>query len=214
VHRLKLLFWVLLVAVPTALNYAARATGEEPDDDVLYRYSTAVAAGVIYLVLLGLVLAIAGSDRQLLALRRPRSWKRAAALSAAAFVSVFVVIALLEQVLQGGEEQGLTPDGWQPEHAGAYAANFVVIALVAPVVEELMFRGLGYSLLEQFGRVVAIVAVGVAFGLNHGLVEGLPALVLFGCTLAWLRSATDSVYPCIILHALFNAIALVAAVSV
>ena len=108
-----------------------------------------------------LVLAIAGFDRDLLALRRPRVVAaRRSGSRAAVFVGSFIVIELLEQVLHGGEEQGLTPDGWQPEHAGAYAANFVVIAVVAPIVEELTFRGLGYSLLEPFGPWIAIVVVG------------------------------------------------------
>jgi membrane protease YdiL (CAAX protease family) len=88
-----------------------------------------------------------------------------------------------------------------------------VIAAVAPFVEELLFRGLGYSLLERYGRWPAILTVGVAFGLYHGLVQALPELVIFGCALAWLRSKTRSVYPGMLLHATFNAIALVAAVT-
>ena len=56
-------------------------------------------------------------------------------LAAGVFVCVFLVIAALESVLHGGEEQGLTPDGWQPEHAGAYIACFVVLAGFGPIVE-------------------------------------------------------------------------------
>ena len=199
--------------MPVLIQYAGRLSDQELDRDVLYRYETAIGAAVIYAIMLMLVLAIAGFDRDLLALRRPRSWPRTLGLSAALFVGMFVAIALLEQALHGGEEQGLTPDGWQPDHAGAYVANFVVIAMVAPIVEELTFRGLGYSLLEPFGRWIAIVVVGVVFALQHGLVQGLPALVLFGCTLTWLRARTESVYPCIVLHSAFNAIALVVAVA-
>ena len=212
-QRLRLLWWSLLVAVPAALQYAGRLSGQEPDRDVLYRYSTAVGAALIYAVLLVLVLAIAGFSRDLLALYRPRSWPRALALSAALFVGVFVTIALLEQVLHGGKEQGLTPNGWQPDHAGAYVANFLVIAIVAPIVEELTFRGLGYSLLEPFGRWTAIVLIGIVFALQHGLVQGFPELMLFGCALAWLRAQTKSIYPCMLLHSTFNSIALVAAVA-
>ena len=87
------------------------------------------------------------------------------------------------------------------------------MALVAPVVEELTFRGVGYGLLEQYGRPLAIVVVGIAFGLAHGLVEALPVLAAFGMLLTWLRAKTDSVIPGMIVHALFNSIALVAAVT-
>src|SRR6266496_2606305 len=40
-------------------------------------------------------------------------------------------------------EQGLTPTRWEPAHAGAFAANCVLFVIVAPVVEELTFRGVG-----------------------------------------------------------------------
>jgi membrane protease YdiL (CAAX protease family) len=212
VNRLRLVWWSILVAVPIVIQYAARASEGEPDRDVLYRYSTAIGSAVIYGVMLLLVLMIAGFDRDLLALRRPRSWARSAALSVVLFVGLFIAITLLDQVFHGGEEQGLTPNGWQPSHAGAYVANFAVIAIVAPVVEELTFRGLGYSLLEPFGRWFAIVAIGVIFSAQHGLVQGFLELMLFGSGLAWLRSRTRSVYPGIVLHSAFNAIALLAAV--
>ena len=82
-----------------------------------------------------------------------------------------------------------------------------------PFVEELTYRGLGYSLLERFGRWPAIVSVGLLFGLAHGLVESLPVLAVFGAVLAWIRSRTGSVYPGMLLHSLFNLVALVAAVT-
>jgi membrane protease YdiL (CAAX protease family) len=161
-----------------------------------------------------LVLAIAGFDRNLLALRRPKQIGRTIWLSLGVFAFILVSIGIMEQFLHGGEEQGLTPDGWQSDRAGAYVASFVALALIGPFVEELLFRGLGYSLLESYGRWTAIVITGIVFGLQHGLVQGLPELVLFGCALAWLRVQTDSLYPCIVLHSLFNGIALIGAVVI
>jgi membrane protease YdiL (CAAX protease family) len=129
-------------------------------------------------------------------------------------VGIWISVAVLDQFLHGGREQGLTPTGWEPSHAGAYAANFVVIALLAPVVEELIFRGLGFSLLVPFGVWPAIGGVGIAFALAHGLLQAFAELAVFGCALAWLRWRTASVYPGMIVHGLFNALALIAAVTV
>jgi membrane protease YdiL (CAAX protease family) len=213
VQRGKLAWWWVLVAIPIFIAYAARASGDEPDDDTLYRYSTAAGAAILYAIMLLFILAIAGFRRDMLALRRPTALRRAIGLSAAVFVGVFIAIAVLEQFLHGGEEQGLTPDGWQSDKAGAFIACFVVIAFVGPVVEELTFRGLGYTLLEPYGRWTAITITAIVFGLQHGLVQGLPELVLFGIALAWLRAETDSVYPPIVLHSLFNGLALIAAVA-
>jgi membrane protease YdiL (CAAX protease family) len=44
-------------------------------------------------------------------------------------------------------------------------------------------------------------------------VEAFPFLATFGALLAYLRSRVDSVYPGMIVHGLFNAIALVVAVT-
>jgi membrane protease YdiL (CAAX protease family) len=91
--------------------------------------------------------------------------------------------------------------------------NCVAVAVVAPFVEELMFRGLGYRLLEPFGRWHAILGIGLAFALVHGLLAGFPILFFFGAALAWLRSRTGSVFPGMLLHAFFNGATLVLAVS-
>jgi membrane protease YdiL (CAAX protease family) len=203
---------LLLVGVLIAIAYAGRFSSGKPSRNVLYEYSTTVGALFQYGLLLAFVLAISSGNRGLLALRRPASWPRALGLMVSLLVGIFVATAVLDSFLHGAREQGLTPSHWEPSHAGAYAANFIVIAGVAPVVEELTFRGLGYSLLERFGTWFAILAVGILFALAHGLLEAFLELAVFGCALAWLRSQTLSVYPGMLLHATFNGISLVAAV--
>jgi membrane protease YdiL (CAAX protease family) len=213
--RGKLVAWLLFVGALIALAYGDRAAAGKPPKDALYEYSFAVAELVQYAVILGIVLWIAGRpERQrLLGLRLPSSWPRALGLSAALVVGIYIIVGIATPILHPGREQGLTPSAWEPSHAGAFAANFVVIAAVAPAVEELTFRGLGFSLLERYGEWVAIIVVGILFGLYHGLVEALPVLAVFGAGLAWLRNRTASVYPCMLVHAAFNAIALIAAVT-
>jgi membrane protease YdiL (CAAX protease family) len=211
----RLAAWLAFVVAFIGLSYGSRAAEGNPPHDALYQYSTAVGGFVQYGVMLCIVLAITRgpAQRELLALHRPRSWPRAIGLSLVVIVAVYILTLGLEPLLHAGKEQGLTPSRWESSKAGPYAANFVLIAGVAPFVEELIFRGAGYSLLERFGVWVAILAVGITFGLMHGLVEGLVVLSIFGAALAWLRSRTGSVYPCIAVHALFNGIALVVAVT-
>jgi membrane protease YdiL (CAAX protease family) len=210
----RLVWWSLLVAVLIALEYASRLSSGTPDRNVLYRYSTAFGSAIVYGLILFVVVRIAGGRRDLLALWRPESWRRAAGLMVVLFIVIWVSTLILDPILHGSREQGLTPTGWQPAHAGAYVANFVVIAGVAPIVEELTFRGLGFSLLERYGAWFAILAIGTTFALAHGLLQAFPELAIFGCSLAWLRWKTRSVYPGMILHGTFNAISLIAAVTV
>jgi membrane protease YdiL (CAAX protease family) len=213
----RLAGWLAFVGAMAALGYASRFAPEDETDamrDAVYEWGFAVLGAVQYAIMLLLILWIAAGPerRELLGLRRPRSWPAALGLVLGCWVAVFAAAALLEPILHAGEEQGLTPEGWDSGRAAQFAANAVVIALVAPIVEELLFRGIGFALLLRFGRTTAILASGGAFGLVHGLVGGFVILALFGVILSWLRNRTDSVLPTILLHAVFNAFALLASV--
>jgi membrane protease YdiL (CAAX protease family) len=210
-----LALWSSFVAAFATLSYSLRFTEGKPPKDVLYKWSTAVGNLFQFAIIAAIVYGIAGlgDRRQLLALRRPTSWRLAAKIGVGIGIGMLVLSILLNPVLHPGREQGITPDRWEPKHAAAYIVNGLVIAVVAPIVEELTFRGLGYSLLVRYGRWTAIILVGIAFGLAHGLVEAFPFLAAFGAGLAYLRSRVDSVYPGMIVHGLFNAVALAVAVS-
>jgi len=212
--RTPLILWGSFVAAFSALSYSARFADGKPPKDLLYRWSTVGANLIQFAIIAAIVWGISGlgERKRLLALRRPTSWGLAVGIGFGIGIFMIALTYLLGPLLEPGREQGITPDTWQPEHAGAYVANAVVIAVVAPVVEELTFRGLGYSLLERYGRWTAIIVVGLAFGLAHGLVQALPFLAAFGAALAYLRSRVDSVYPCMIVHGIFNALALTLAV--
>jgi membrane protease YdiL (CAAX protease family) len=211
--------WLALVGAIAGLNFASRFAGDDDDSrTALYMYSTAVAGAIFYAIFLGLVLLLArGLDlREVFALRAPPSWGRALLLVLGSLAAIFAVsYALYRLGLRGGEEQGIVPDEWDPDRAGAYAANFVVIAIFGPIVEELTYRGLGQYLLDAlYGTIVALVGTAVLFGLAHGLVEGFLALAFFGLAAAWLRLRTASIYPPMVMHMIFNGLALIAAVSV
>ena len=213
--RKALALWSSFVAAFATLSYSLRFTEGKPPKDLLYKWSTAVGNLFQFAVIAAIVYGIAGlgERRELLALRRPTSWWLAVKISLGIGVGMLALSLVLNPLLHPGQEQGITPPTWEPDHAAAYIANGVVIAMVAPIVEELTFRGLGYSLLVRYGRWTAILLVGVTFGLAHGLVEAFPLLAAFGAGLAYLRSRVDSVYPGMIVHGLFNAIALIVAVT-
>ncbi len=207
--------WLAFVLAIAGLNYASRAVGGKPPKDLLYHWNTVAANVVQYGIIALIVYGIAGlgDRRELFALRRPTSWRLAGKIAIGIAVGMVILSAILTPLLSPGREQGYTPSHWEGRHAGAYIANGVVIAIVAPVVEELTFRGLGFSLLVPFGAFAAVALVGITFGAWHGLVEALPLLVAFGALLAYLRYRVDSVYPGMIVHSLFNAVSLTIAVA-
>jgi membrane protease YdiL (CAAX protease family) len=212
----RLTAWTTFIALVAALNYYGRFSGAGKDSSAqtsIYSYSTFVGGTVLYIIWLGVMILIAYGRFDLFLLRRPQRWGRALGLAVGAIFAVFAVeaiVALLPLPQSPGHEQGITTVHWEPAHAGAFAANFVLFVLIAPFVEELTFRGLGQSLLGFLGRTPSILLVGVAFGLTHGLLEALLVLVPFGIALAWLRDRTESVLPGMLVHAVFNGIALAA----
>jgi membrane protease YdiL (CAAX protease family) len=211
----KLVWWFVLVGAVSAVSYAGRFTGGKPPKNALYLYSTAASELILFAIILAFVFLIARGlpRRETFALRRPDSWGRAFRLAIGVFIVIAISNAALNPLLHGGREQGLTPSGWEPRHAAAFALNLFAFSIVGPVTEELTFRGLGFYLLQRFGQTTAIVVVGIMFGLWHGLVEALPVLIIFGLGLAYLRSRTNSIYPGMILHATFNGAALILAVA-
>jgi membrane protease YdiL (CAAX protease family) len=91
-------------------------------------------------------------------------------------------------------------------------ASVVLVALVAPLAEELAFRGV---LLPAFGGVwgmwPAIVVSAALYGAYHlNLWLLFPTMVL-GAALGWLAWTRRSLWPAIVLHALYNAVAVAAA---
>jgi membrane protease YdiL (CAAX protease family) len=217
----QLIAWLVFVSALTLIAYGGRVGGEDTPDDLAYRYSSSVFALIQYGFMLGILLLIARGlpRRELFALRRPSSWGRALGLAVLALLMIYTAAFVYEQALSlfgdwsPTDEQGLVPSGWDSSRAGAFAAFFVVVTFVAPAVEELTYRGLGISLLAPWGIGLAVVVSGVLFGAAHGLVVALPILAFFGIANGALRVRTNSIYPPMALHAAFNGIALIAAVS-
>lgn len=84
--------------------------------------------------------------------------------------------------------------------------GFVAI-LLAPVVEELLFRGMMYPALKQVGFPrFALLFTSFFFALIHlNLMTFLP-LFLFAMVLVWLYEQTDNLIVPIVAHSLFNAV--------
>jgi membrane protease YdiL (CAAX protease family) len=83
---------------------------------------------------------------------------------------------------------------------------FLFLAIGAPLIEELFFRGLLFrSLRRRYGPRVAIAGSAVVFGLAHFELLQLPALIVFGLVLGVLAERTGRLGPGIVAHAAFNA---------
>lgn len=201
---LALALWAGLSALLVLAAFSAPSQDAD-SEDLLYEADLAINGAILYGLMILITLAIAGAYRRPLkavGFRRFR-W-RWVWISFGVVVAALIVAGVTEPFLHGGEEQGFAPDSWQSEHATVFVANALVVILVGPFAEELFFRGLGVRALMAFGGVLSILVTGVVFGLVHGILGALPALVLFGIGLAWLRLRSASVWPSYIAHVAYN----------
>lgn len=208
---MRALIWLAVTGAFAALNFYAVSRAPERGDDTVYSYDVLANAVFAYGLLFAFVLALTAGlpRRDVLGLRSPRSWPGALGLSLAGLVAILIGASTIVWLSGAGDEQNLAPEDWDGSRAGAYAASFVAIVFVGPFVEELLYRGAGVGLLESRGTIAAIGVTAVMFGLGHGLLLSLGAFVWFGIVTAWIRIRTDSLYPALIVHALFNAFGMI-----
>ena len=81
---------------------------------------------------------------------------------------------------------------------------FLTTVIVAPVMEELMFRKLLIDRIVPFGQRAAVVVSGVAFGLFHGNFYQFFYACGLGMIFAYLYSSTGRVRYGILLHMMIN----------
>ncbi len=83
--------------------------------------------------------------------------------------------------------------------------DFLAVVLMAPLVEELLFRGVIYDalcLIVPAGA--AVVFQAMLFGSTHGTLLWMLYSTLIGCVLGYVRKRADSLWPCILMHGAFN----------
>ena len=96
-------------------------------------------------------------------------------------------------------------------HGPAFVVFAIVIAIGAPVVEELFYRGLLLRSLRRYlADGAAVVVSGLVFGASHFELLQLPALAFVGMVLAFLVVRTGRLGPAIWCHVAFNTITVVA----
>lgn len=77
---------------------------------------------------------------------------------------------------------------------------FLIVAVAAPVVEELIFRKFFLDRIAQYGEGIAIVMSGILFGLFHGNLNQFAYAFGLGCFFAFVYMKTRKVLYPILLH--------------
>lgn len=157
-----------------------------------------------------------------LGFRRPDRWGPLGIAVAGTYATLFVynlVVVLLNEigvdtsVIEGGNEIPID-EGLDTVPLIALLAIFgVAVVAVAPLAEEIFFRGLIFRALDGVWAGWAAIAVsGLAFGVFH---LNLPVLVPFsviGMLFAWAFKASGSLWVTIIAHFIINTVSFIVTV--
>ena len=176
-------------------------------------WATVGGSAVGGLLSAGFALARAARGRQLdrLGLRPgpPWGWPLALALGPPLVLLSAAWVHLLQALGRDVSAQQLMDQVLLAPGAPAARAAIVDGVLLAPPIEELLFRGLLLvPLAERLGRGRAILLSSLLFGLMHVAdPDSVVPLVLIGIALGWLRLRTGSLGPPVLLHALNNTLA-------
>lgn len=112
------------------------------------------------------------------------------------------------------EPQSLLKDFIEIESRDERVRFFVMAIILAPLAEEILFRGFLYAWLKShWPRWMALLVTAVLFGAMHQHWPVFLPLFLLGILLGFLYELTGSLWTCIGLHALFNAVTLTVAMN-
>lgn len=122
------------------------------------------------------------------------------------FVANIVISLALVAVfgeIRNPQEEALAPDGRLSRETFLWL--FPGIAIVGPIVEEVLFRGVLYPYLRARMRILVAVALTAAlFSVVHVFPVLLLPLFVAGVALTLVTERYDSIIPAIVLHGVFN----------
>jgi membrane protease YdiL (CAAX protease family) len=207
----RLAAWALIAISLIALGFASYflSSSSSSSKEALFNWSFAASNAVFLCIWIALSLAISKARPVLRAFRPSRiAVGQIAALGLLAVAGTFVS-SLIVNSLGGhpGREQKILTGDWQSGKLAPFIASVLVLTLLTPLAEELFVRGLGFGLFQPLGRVAAIAVPALAWALMHGLPAAIFPLFVFGVGLGYLRDRSDSVIPGMVIHGLYNALA-------
>lgn len=124
------------------------------------------------------------------------------------FLGIMVAVNSCANLLRGLLTRNLDLPAAQsaalPEDGTARALYFVAACILAPVLEELFFRGALQGALWPFGSVMPIVFSSLFFMLAHANLWELPVVFVLGFIIGYVAEVSGSLLPGMVLHAANN----------
>jgi len=138
-----------------------------------------------------------------------RAWYRLAVAVGLLCMPVVSLVNLALQALRGTvvdnpQLKALAPEGFSWP---SLVAMLLLVGVLVPFIEEVIFRGLLFAWLRKHLRFVYAAPLSAAFfAAVHGIPDLMPALAVMGLVLAAIFERSGSLWPSIIVHGVFNSL--------
>jgi uncharacterized protein len=137
---------------------------------------------------------------------RPAGW-RYAVFGALGTLALSIAVSRI-----GPEPEGMKQVMDLAQDPGKLLPSLFAFAVLAPMVEELTFRGLLYGWVEgRWGSKVALVVSSLAFAGAHYEPAHILLVLPLGFLFGWLRRRTNSLVPSLVSHIVNNGFAVLSA---
>jgi membrane protease YdiL (CAAX protease family) len=139
---------------------------------------------------------------------RPAPLKFTAQIAALGALAYFLFSVAYEAIVRPDNPQRVVQDLGADTSTLLLVVGAVVVIGVAPVCEELFFRGVLFRVLRQRMPLwPAAIVDGILFGFVHGSLVIVPVLAVLGIVFCYVYERTGSLFPTIALHSLNNTVA-------
>jgi membrane protease YdiL (CAAX protease family) len=124
------------------------------------------------------------------------------------FLGIFIVLSVIVGSIFGEQDNDLLKI-LRSSRMAVYAVAFMA-TFTAPLVEEVVYRGILYSSFQKsFGEIYAVIITTFLFALVHvpqyyPSIATILMICLLSLVLTLIRAKTANLLPCIILHTLIN----------
>jgi len=202
-------FFALGVLAPSSQSAAPSPASVLKTEDVM---NSAIASLIILIVVIGFLMVRRISPVEMLGLQKFGLWKAGitGGLLVAAIFPALMVATLITQSIFRGQAKEQEVVQFFREAAGtnqqaSVVALFVMAVVVAPVVEEVIFRGYLYAVFKSWaGSFASMVFTATLFAAVHNNLAVLPSLLILAVGLTIAYEWSGSILVPIAMHASFN----------
>lgn len=167
----------------------------------------AIVAAFFAAILLAVIVAVAPLGRQAF----PALGFRAVGWRPIVLGTIATIVLSIAVSQTGLDPKGVKQAIETARDPGLLALTLLALAGLAPLVEEVLFRGVLYGwLAHRWGGTLAWIVSSLAFAAAHVELAHIILVLPLGLWFGWLRKRTDSLWPSLVAHMVNNGFAVAA----